>query len=261
VPDVSPAVEVSSTDNGGVTSPDTHPREPAAKAREPDLAALAALLADRTRAAFCLALLDGRAWTATELGRLAGVAPSTATSHLNRLVAGGLLTEERAGRHRHVRLADPGIAEMIEALAARAPHTHVPVRSLAAARRHRAVAFARVCYDHLGGALSVALTDAMTERGFLDWEFGPSLTPSGIAWLADLGVSGGTTPHVRTCLDWTERHLHLAGAVAAGMFRHALDRSWLVPAEGSRVVRLTEEGREAFRVRLGVPDEALGVGD
>lgn len=249
------------------TAPDPHVHAHAAPeayagvhAQEPDLASLAALLADRTRASFCIALLDGRAWTATELGRLAGVAPSTATSHLNRLVAGGLLTEERRGRHRHVRLADPGIAEMIEALAARAPRRPVPVRSLAAARRHRAVAFARVCYDHLGGALSVALTDAMTERGYLGWEFGPSLTPSGTAWLADLGVAGETTPHVRTCVDWTERRLHLAGAVAAGVFHHALARSWLVPAEGSRVVRLTERGRAAFRLHLGLTDEALTVG-
>ena len=251
-----------------MTSPDAHtdatsgtdatpgPRA-VVHAPEPDLASLAALLADRTRASFCLALLDGRAWTATELGRLAGVAPSTATSHLNRLVAGGLLTEERAGRHRYLRLADPGIAEMIEALAARAPQRPVPVRSLAAARRHRTVAFARVCYDHLGGSLSVALTDAMTERGYLVWEFGPSLTPSGTAWLADLGIAGPTTPHLRTCLDWTERRLHLAGAVAAGVFRHALEQSWLVPAEGSRVVRLTDHGRDAFHRHLGLPDEAL----
>ncbi|MFF3934655.1 ArsR/SmtB family transcription factor [Streptomyces phaeofaciens] len=114
-------------------------------AEEPDLAALAALLVDRTRAAFCLVLLDERAWTATEPARLAGVVPSTATSHVNRLVAGGLLAEERKGRNRYVRLADPGIAEMIEALAARAPRHPVPVRSLTAARRHRELAFARIC--------------------------------------------------------------------------------------------------------------------
>ncbi|WP_282795030.1 helix-turn-helix domain-containing protein [Streptomyces sp. CC224B] len=237
-------VEASTDDNGAVISPDVY-------TKEPDLAALGALLADRTRAAFCLALLDGRAWTATELAQLAGIAPSTATSHLNRLVTGGLLTEERKGRHRYVRLADPVIAEMIEALAARAPQRLVPVRSLAAARQHRAVAFARVCYDHLGGSLSVAITDAMTEQGFLDWEFGPVLTPSGAAWLADTGISQQVAPHVRTCLDWTERRLHLAGAVAAALFHYAIQESWLVPAEGSRVVRLTNQGRDAFQEHLG----------
>ncbi|MEV5313140.1 helix-turn-helix domain-containing protein [Streptomyces sp. NPDC052610] len=237
-----------------MTSPDAH-------AEEPDLASLAALLADRTRAAFCLALLDGRAWTATELARLAGAAPSTATSHLNRLVAGGLLTETRQGRHRHVRLADTRVAEMIEALAALSPQRLVPVRSLVAARRQRAVAFARVCYDHLGGSLSVAITDAMTERGLLDWEFGPALTTSGVAWLAETGIAAGeTAPHVRTCLDWTERRPHLAGAVAASVFRHALRESWLAPAENSRVVRLTDRGREAFRRHLNLTDESLNAG-
>ncbi|MDI3406881.1 ArsR/SmtB family transcription factor [Streptomyces cavernicola] len=233
-----------------MSSPDTH-------ADEPDLAALGALLADRNRAAFCLALLDGRAWTATELAQLAGIAPSTATSHLNRLVTGGLLAEERKGRHRYVRLADPAVAEMIEALAARAPQQRVPVRSLVAARRHRAVTFARICYDHLGGALSVAITDAMTEQGYLDWEFGPALTPSGAAWLTDTDITEETAPHVRTCLDWTERRLHLAGGVAAAVFHHAVDKSWLVLAEGSRVVRLTDQGRDAFRRHLHLTDEAL----
>lgn len=235
-------------DNGRVTSPDSS----GVHAEEPDIASLGALLADRTRAAFCLALLDGRAWTPTRLARLAGVAPSTATGHLNRLVAGGLLTEERVGRHRHVRLADSDAAEMIEALAARAPRRLVPVRSLTAARRYRALGFARVCYDHLGGTLAVAITDAMTGRALLGWESGPALTPAGSAWLRDLGIAQDTTPHVRTCLDWTEGRLHLAGAVAAAVFRHALRESWLVPAEGSRVVRLTNTGRDALRHHLSL---------
>jgi DNA-binding transcriptional ArsR family regulator len=246
-------VERSAADNGAVTQPAEH-------AEEPDLAALGALLADRTRAAFCLALLDGRAWTPTELARLAGVAASTATSHLNRLVTGGLLTEERRGRHRYVRLADPGIAEMIEALAARAPRRSVPVRSLTAARRQRAMSFARVCYDHLGGRLAVALTDALTEQGCLTWEHGPALTPAGTARLAALGIPADPLPHIRTCVDWTEQRLHLAGALAAALYSHALTESWLVPADGSRVVRLTDRGREGFRRHLGLEPAAEAEG-
>ncbi|MEV0175807.1 helix-turn-helix domain-containing protein [Streptomyces sp. NPDC050803] len=232
-------------------------------AEEPDLAALAALLADRTRAAFCIALLDGRAWTATELARLAGVAPSTATSHLHRLVAGGLLVEERKGRHRHVRLADPDIAEMIEGLAARAPQRAVPVRSLTAVRRHRTLAFARICYDHLAGSLAVAITDAMTEEGFLAWDYGPALTAAGADWLRELGIADEPTespshrPHVRTCLDWTEQRLHLAGGVGASVFRHAVEKAWLVNVNNTRVVRLTDRGRDALRLHLRLPDAAL----
>jgi DNA-binding transcriptional ArsR family regulator len=242
-----------------VTSPDVY-------AEEPDLAALATLLADRTRAAFCLALLDGRAWTATELARLAGVAPSTATSHLHKLVAGGLLAEERKGRHRYVRLAGPDIAEMIEGLAARAPQRAVPVRSLTAVRRHRDLAFARICYDHLAGSLAVAITDAMTTEGYLAWDYGPTLTAAGAGWLRELGIADEPSepsvyrPHVRTCLDWTEQGLHLAGGVGASVFRHAVEASWLVRVDDTRVVRLTESGREALRLRLGLLDEALTAG-
>ncbi|MEV6974955.1 winged helix-turn-helix domain-containing protein [Kitasatospora sp. NPDC093806] len=82
---------------------------------------IAGLLADPTRAAFCMALLDGRAWTAGELARHARVAPSTASEHLSRLIAGGLLAEERQGRHRYVRLAGPEVATLIEDLATFAP--------------------------------------------------------------------------------------------------------------------------------------------
>ncbi|WP_415853035.1 ArsR/SmtB family transcription factor, partial [Streptomyces albus] len=159
------------------------------RTKGPDLAAVAQLLADGTRASFCLALLDGRAWTATELARHAGVAASTATEHLNALVRGNLLVEERQGRHRYVRLADAPVAELVENLAALAPDRSAPPRSLSAAGRRRALAHARTCYDHLAGTLGVAITDAMTERGLLDWEHGFRLTGAGEGWLTELGVT------------------------------------------------------------------------
>ncbi|MDT0341850.1 winged helix-turn-helix domain-containing protein [Streptomyces sp. DSM 44938] len=227
----------------------------------PDLAALAGLLADRTRAAMCLALLDGRAWTATELARHTGVAPSTATGHLHRLVAGGLLAEERQGRHRYVRLAGPATAEMIESLASHAPLRATPVRSLRDAHRRRALAHARSCYDHLAGTVAVAITDAMTERALLAWDYGPGLTPAGRAWLRALGIaddhSGTGRAHVRSCLDWTERRHHLAGAVGAALLTHALDSGWAARRGTTRVIDLSDRGRVALREHLGLPDEVL----
>jgi DNA-binding transcriptional ArsR family regulator len=226
------------------------------------LAALAGLLADRTRAAFCLALLDGRAWTATELARHAGVAPSTATTHLHQLVAGGLLIEERQGRHRYLRLADADVAELIETLTGAVPVEPAPVRSLSAASRRQALAHARTCYDHLAGALGVAITDAMTGRGFLSWERGLSLTDRGTAWLAGLGITPESTAPtrrapVRSCLDWTERRPHLAGTIGAALCRHALDAGWVVRIGTSRAVAVTAEGRRAFRKHLDLPNRVL----
>ncbi|MEU5086899.1 helix-turn-helix transcriptional regulator [Streptomyces sp. NPDC021356] len=136
--------------------------------RAPGLAALAALIADETRAACLLALLDGRAWTAGELARHAGVAASTLSEHLGKLVGGGLLSEERQGRHRYVRLADARVAQLVEDLAAQvAPGDARRPRTLREAGAGSAMARGRTCYDHLAGRLGIAVTDALTVRGLL----------------------------------------------------------------------------------------------
>jgi DNA-binding transcriptional ArsR family regulator len=220
-----------------------------------DLAGLAGLLADGTRASFCLALLDGRAWTAAELARHAGVAAPTATGHLNLLVAGGLLTQERQGRHRYVRLASAEVAALIENLAAMAPPRHEAPRSLTVASRHQALARARTCYDHLAGELGVQITQAMTRRGLLELDRGLALTDEGARWFAALGIAlppATRRPLVRSCLDWTERRPHLAGAAGAALCGHAMNRRWITRIGTGRAVALTAAGREAFRVHLGL---------
>ncbi|MFJ3902742.1 ArsR/SmtB family transcription factor [Streptomyces sp. NPDC090025] len=221
------------------------------------LASLAALFADETRAAFVLALLDGRAWTAGELARHAGVAPSTTSEHLGKLVAGGVLSEERQGRHRYVRLADAGIAHLVEDLAARAaPAASPPPRGLRAAGAGRAMARGRTCYDHLAGRLGIAVTDAMTARGLLRQDTGFALTDEGLGWFADLGIplvpAKGRRPLARGCLDWTERRPHLAGLAGAALCRHALDADWCVRIGSERAVKVTARGERALHDVLGI---------
>ncbi|MFD9790775.1 ArsR/SmtB family transcription factor [Streptomyces sp. NPDC059070] len=222
------------------------------------LAAFAALLADETRATFCLALLDGRAWTAGELARHAKVAPSTASEHLGRLVAGGLLTEARQGRHRYVRLADPGVAHLVEELAARtAP---AAPRTLRAASAGSAMARGRTCYDHLAGRLGIAITDAMTVRGLLIQDAGFALTREGVRWYGEVGIAlerSGRRPLVRSCLDWTERRPHLAGAAGAALCAHALDAGWCVRIGSERAVRVTPSGERALGELLGIAGASL----
>jgi DNA-binding transcriptional ArsR family regulator len=222
-----------------------------------ELAAWARMLADATRATVCLALLDGRAWTATELARAANVSRPTISEHLNLLVDGGLLTEVRQGRHRYVKLAGPDTAELIEGLAALAPRRTESVSSLAAVSKRDAFARARTCYDHLAGKLGVALTDAMTERGLLDWSEGIALTAEGSAWLEELGVviePKRGRPAVRSCLDVTERRPHLAGAVGAALCRHALRQGWVSHIPGGRALKVTGSVRE-FGLPAGVVRE------
>jgi DNA-binding transcriptional ArsR family regulator len=223
-----------------------------------ELARLAALLADRTRAVFCLALLDGRAWTAGELAGHAAVAPSTATEHLNRLIAGGLLTERRQGRHRYVQLADARVAEMLESLTAHLDPAPGPARSLRAATATAALARARTCYDHLAGRLGVEITDALTRAGHLRQSTGFALTDSGLDWLATTleadpaALRDTRRPPARACLDWTERRTHLAGTAGALICRYLLDREWIARIGSSRAVRVTPAGEHALDKLFGI---------
>ncbi|WP_406417983.1 winged helix-turn-helix domain-containing protein [Streptomyces sp. NBC_00873] len=233
------------------------PHDPAA----PRLAAFAALLADETRASFCLALLDGRAWTAGELARYASVAPSTASEHLGKLIAGGLLTEERQGRHRYLRLADERTAHLVEDLAAQAaPGDEERPRTLRAASTSSALARGRTCYDHLAGRIGIAIADAMTARGLLRQDTGFALTDAGLGWFGELGIgldTGTRRPLVRGCLDWTERRQHLAGTAGAALCRHALDTGWCVRIGSGRAVKATADGERALHELLGIEPETI----
>lgn len=214
-----------------------------------NVAPVAALLGDPTRAAIVSALHDGRALPAGELARHARVSASTASEHLARLVSGGLLSVERSGRHRYFRLASAEVAHAFESLAALAPPA--PVRSLRDATIGEALSEARTCYDHLAGRLGVGLTAALVrERALAERDGAFVLGPRAPAVLARIGLDPGELPHRRPvvlrCLDWSERRPHLAGGLGAAICARALAEAWVERLPGSRAVRLTPAGKEAF---------------
>jgi DNA-binding transcriptional ArsR family regulator len=218
-----------------------------------DISTPAALIGDPTRATFLTALADGTALPASELAERAGVSASTASVQLAKLVEGGLLEVERSGRHRYYRLADSGIAAAIESLAVIAPHR--PARSLREGRRGSELQAARTCYDHLAGALGVALFDALQRRRLLTPEL--ELTPRGAEQFGELGIdvdglTRGRRPLTRLCLDWTERRHHLAGALGAALTSRFLELGWIEPRPESRAVRVTDTGRSALARELAV---------
>ncbi|WP_236791613.1 helix-turn-helix transcriptional regulator [Amycolatopsis sp. GM8] len=213
-----------------------------------ELAEVAAVLAEPSRAAMCLALLDGRAWTVGELAKAAGVGPSTASEHVTKLRASGFVTGAKQGRHSYVRIAGPRVAELIEHLAQHAGHR--PVRGLKESLRARRLAFARTCYDHVAGTLGVALRDGMVRTDLVDVGAGLALTARGRAIFEDLGVpvpAGGRRPLLRDCLDWTERREHFGGALPAALLDRAVTAGWL-GREPHRAIRLLDP--EPF-ARLG----------
>lgn len=220
----------------------------------PDVATLAGIIGQPTRAAILDALLGGRWLTATELAKRAGVAPPTASAHLAALVESGLVKRRSSGRHRYHALAGSEVGAALESLGRlAAPRTHDGAGSAA----ERALRYARTCYDHLAGKLGVLIADTLTERGMVSSD-GSRVTPAGESCLRDLGIDvdtlkRGRRSYVRLCLDWSERRDHLAGAVGAAITDAMLERGWIVRMEGTRAVRLTVRGRDGLDRLLGIP--------
>jgi|SRR5690349_6173350 len=216
-----------------------------------DLATPARLMGEPARAAMLVALLDGRSLPASELAAIAGVKAPTASAHLAQLVAGGLVTDRRVGRHRYFTLAGPEVADAVEALQRIAPRQAVrSYRQSAAAER---LAEARSCYDHLAGRTALRLADALVAEGSLSpleaGETGRILDVDG-ALAATLHLRAvdpdGRRPAVRGCLDWTERRPHIAGRLGAHLLDTMLAEGWVSRVAGDRSLRITDEGRAAL---------------
>lgn len=232
-------------------------------------AATAALIGDPARANMLIALMDGRALTASELARAARITPQTASGHLAHLTEAGLLAMTRQGRHRYHRLASAEVARMLESImsvtAGRSTLPSPPMRTITGPR-DAAMRRARTCYDHLAGQLAVAMADRMIEREEIELSpDGGALSESGAAFLSGLGVDlevarayarrRGGRIYCRACLDWSERRPHIGGAVGTAMARAWFTRGWLRRVEGSRAVAMTRSGElalgKAFDLRLG----------
>lgn len=226
----------------------------------PVIAAVAALLGDPARANMLVALMDGRALTASELAQAGGVAPPTASGHLAKLHSAGLLLAEKQGRHRYYRLSDHDVAEVLEGLMGLAQRTGaVRVRT---GPRDAALREARVCYDHLAGERGVQLLRGLAGRGWINDSASPAVTLSGRTALCDLGIDvpaleRGRRPVCRTCLDWSERRSHLSGALGAAIFDQVLARRWARRAEG-RMVKFSPAGAEIFSTAFGLDEAEVG---
>ncbi|AFT86735.1 regulatory protein ArsR [Paraburkholderia phenoliruptrix BR3459a] len=219
----------------------------------PGLSRIGALLADPGRAAMLWALMDGSARPAGELTMIAGLSPSAASAHLARLTDGGLLALEVRGRHRYFRIASADIAASIEALAnvaqVSAPQRPAPrpVRTVPTEMR-----YARTCYDHMAGELSVRVFERLVGRGLLSVQ-GTSLeaTADGAARFADWGIDLSAQRSRRrrfacTCPDWSERRPHLGGALGAALLESWAARGWVERTERPRILRITPAGHRHF---------------
>jgi DNA-binding transcriptional ArsR family regulator len=220
------------------------------------VAPIASAIGEPARARMLYSLADGRARTSTELAVLAEVTPSTASVHLQRLAALRLVKVVPQGRHRYYSLDRPDVANALEALSVLAGRTH---RGFVTSTPH-ALRAARTCYDHIAGALGVAIFDRCRALGWIATSTGDAhceLTALGRARFEALGVDVEAAQAMRrrfafACLDWSERRPHLAGALGAALLRQALQRKWVAQDLDSRVLRITATGKRELAARLGV---------
>lgn len=223
----------------------------------PAIAPVAALLGDPARANMLAALMDGRALTVSELAQAAGVTLPTASGHLAKLEAAQLVAAEKQGRHRYFRLSGPDVAQVLEALMGLAQRTGaVRVRT---GPKDAALRAARVCYDHLAGERGVALLDGLERQGLVAGGDDLALTGKGRDFFTDFGVDvarleKGRRPVCRGCLDWSERRLHLGGALGAAILSGIVERRW-GRRDDSRALVFTPDGLEAFNGTFGLSPE------
>lgn len=226
------------------------------------LAEVASLAGEPTRVVMLLALMDGRALTASELAAAAGVTPQTASDHLRRLVAGGLLRVQQQGRHRYHSLASAGVAHMIESIVQVASVSAPMRRRVATGPKDETLRRARTCYDHLAGRLGVALADALVAGGHIDLTPDAGvLSDSGMALMVRIGIDVASLSSsmskrgrvlCRPCLDWSERRPHLAGTLGAALCSLSFDKGWIRRIDATRAVRITPAGHRDYRELLGV---------
>lgn len=236
-----------------------------------DLSVIGAVLADRSRCKILLALADGRALPAGMLAGEAGVSAATASSHLHKLCAAGLLEVFRTGRYRYYRLAGDEVGQLIETVARLSPTQ--PIRSLREGTRAHAIRLARCCYNHIAGRLGVAITAALIDQGALAGHDGSidldrldrdrlagglrdgivyQLTETGRCTLGELGVALPADSTVHCCIDWTEQRHHVAGRLGRALLDTLTTAGWIRAADRSRALITTEAGKRGLREHLGL---------
>jgi DNA-binding transcriptional ArsR family regulator len=215
---------------------------------QPAVAEIAALVGNPARANILMALIEGRALTASELSYVAGVSPQTTSEHLAMLREANLLSMTKQGRHCYFRLGSPQVARMIESImvvAVDAPQRYRPRWNGGEQLRT-----ARTCYDHIAGRLGVALTEALTrQENIVLSDDGGMVTRAGEKFLADFGVhledvKRGRRTFCRPCVDWSERRLHLAGALGAALAGRCLELGWIARIRNSRALKISARRRE-----------------
>jgi len=223
---------------------------------EESFISISSLICEPTRATMLWNLLDGRAYTASELAIAADISPTAASNHLSKLLATEIVKVEIQGRHRYFSFSKPEVAYVIESLANLATDKTKSRQKIKTAES--GIKFCRTCYDHLAGYVGVKIVEALEKNKYLvNDHTAYKVTDKGWGWFAELEINKGDyanirRPLTRQCLDWSERKPHLAGHLGAALLEKMLLNKWFKRVQFSRELIITTKGRDALNKLLGV---------
>lgn len=222
----------------------------------PNVAIVASLVSEPSRAAILTALLDGRFHPASELAYMAGIKPQTASFHLAKMVEAHVIVVEKQGRHRYYGIQDPEIAKIMESLLSIAPPQKI--KSFNQASQDKAIRSARTCYDHLAGALGVKVTDSLLNMNVIrEDKDGFVVTESGEEFFQAFQINLENARKKRRffshkCLDWSERRHHLAGALGNALLERFIELNWVQRLPKTRAIQITDEGKQGLKETFSI---------
>ena len=208
----------------------------------------ASLIGDPTRASILWVLLDGRAFTATELAVSVNTSPQNISMHLGKLLEADLLCVEKQGRHKYYRFSNKEVAYAVEAMANLVPKPEVSLKNKP--ENYPPIKFCRTCYDHLAGKIGVALTDSLLEQKIIiEKNNAYEISPEGEKWFSRFGINIEEAQKqkrifLKPCLDWSERRNHIAGSIGALLLNKMIAEDWLRRTKDSRAMIITGKGEK-----------------
>lgn len=210
---------------------------------------IASLVGDPVRANILWTLLDGKAYTATELAVCADISAQNASMHLNKLLQADLLAVENQGRHRYYKYSRQEVAYAIEALVNLVPYHSSKINSI---ENNSAIKYCRTCYDHLAGRVGVLIADSLLEKKFIVYNTSNfEITVKGLKWFTGIDIEieelkQQRRAFARPCLDWSERRNHIAGSLGSALLDKMLSFDWIRKTKNSRVIVITAKGQKAL---------------
>ena len=216
----------------------------------PNIAKIGSLLGDNTRARMLSSLMHGKALTASELAREAGITAQTATTHLAKLKDGGLLTLRKQGRHKYFALASEEVASLLETLMGLSAGNE-SLRTFTGPKE-AALRNARVCYNHLAGYMGIQLYDSLLANKYILLRSGNLLlSDDGEIFIENFGIdleklATSRSPLCRECLDWSERRSHLAGSLGRALLSQFEKLKWAKRDPKSRIITFSTKGKQGF---------------